>query len=236
MPRIKDITNERFGKLVVLAATSERKDDSVVWKCQCDCGNIAFINTHQLRHGTKSCGCLQKEIASKNRAKDITNQRFGKLTAIQPTSSRIHGSIVWKCKCDCGNEVYISAERLLSSNTKSCGCLHSLGNATIRKILTSLKYNFCAEYKVFIDNIRYSFDFAILDSNNKIKCFIEYDGILHYEQDNYHGWNTEENWTRTHKNDVIKNNWCIKNNYHLIRIPYTDLDKINEEYIKGLIE
>jgi len=33
MSRIKDITNERFGKLVVLEATSDRKDNSVVWKC-----------------------------------------------------------------------------------------------------------------------------------------------------------------------------------------------------------
>ena len=236
MRRIKDITNKRFGKLVVLEATPERKDNSVVWKCQCDCGNIAFVNTHQLRRGTKSCGCLQKEAASKNRTKNITNQRFGKLIALEPTNARKHGSIIWKCKCDCGNEIYVSAENLLSGNTKSCGCLHSLGNATIRKILESLNYNFCAEYKVFINNIRYSFDFAVLDLNNKIKCFIEYDGILHYEQDNYHGWNTPENWTKTHQNDTIKNNWCLENNYRLIRIPYTDFNKINKDYMKGLIE
>ena len=37
---------------------------------------------------------------------------------------------------------------------------------------------------------------------------MEYDGILHFSQDSYHGWNNEENWLKTKKNDEIKNQWC----------------------------
>ena len=37
------------------------------------------------------------------KAIDITNQKFGKLTAIQRAPSR-SGKTYWLCKCECGNE------------------------------------------------------------------------------------------------------------------------------------
>jgi len=60
------------------------------------------------------------------KALDLTNQRFGKLTVLYKTDKRKNGSIVWHCKCDCGNECDISAGNLTRTNkpTKSCGCLH----------------------------------------------------------------------------------------------------------------
>lgn len=30
---------------------------------------------------------------------------------------------MWWCKCECGNALAIEANKLLSGNTKSCGCL-----------------------------------------------------------------------------------------------------------------
>ena len=33
------------------------------------------------------------------------------------------GSILWRCRCDCGNEVLVEAAQLASGNRKSCGCL-----------------------------------------------------------------------------------------------------------------
>ena len=37
--------------------------------------------------------------------KDITGQRFGKLTALYPTEKRQGSNIIWKFRCDCGNLV-----------------------------------------------------------------------------------------------------------------------------------
>lgn len=34
----------------------------------------------------------------------------------------INGSIIWRCKCECGNECDISGPQLRSGRTKSCGC------------------------------------------------------------------------------------------------------------------
>ena len=54
---------------------------------------------------------------------DITGQKFNMLTAIKPTEKRCSEGILWLCKCDCGNECYVSAKSLRNGNTKSCGCL-----------------------------------------------------------------------------------------------------------------
>lgn len=44
--------------MVVIEKTNERSNRSVVWKCQCDCGNIIKVNGSNLRQGlTRSCGC-----------------------------------------------------------------------------------------------------------------------------------------------------------------------------------
>ncbi len=54
--------------------------------------------------------------------RDLTGQRFGLLTALYPTPQRIHGSVVWHCRCECGNEVDATSNNLTQGSTSSCGC------------------------------------------------------------------------------------------------------------------
>lgn len=57
-----DIRGQRFGKLIALAPTEERRNGSVVWQCQCDCGRECRYPLKTLRQGSaKSCGCLKGE-------------------------------------------------------------------------------------------------------------------------------------------------------------------------------
>lgn len=66
----KDLTGQKFGKLLVLEKTSIREDGRIVWKCQCDCGNIILVKSHDLLVDKKShCGCLT--IASRGEEKII---------------------------------------------------------------------------------------------------------------------------------------------------------------------
>ena len=116
---IKDLTGQRFGKLTVIKPTDERRNGYVMWECQCDCGNTTYVRASDLRaNHIQSCGCV-----SANKATDLTGQRFGKLTAIKPTDERRNRSVMWECKCDCGNTTYVRAIALRSGNTTSCGCL-----------------------------------------------------------------------------------------------------------------
>lgn len=56
MRPIKDLTGQRFGKLVAVQIQS--KSPRVKWLCACDCGNTAVVSRTNLERGTQSCGCV----------------------------------------------------------------------------------------------------------------------------------------------------------------------------------
>lgn len=51
------------------------------------------------------------------------NKRYGHLTVIAPTNKTYHGIKIYRCRCDCGNEIEVNTNRLHTGHTKSCGCL-----------------------------------------------------------------------------------------------------------------
>lgn len=54
---------------------------------------------------------------------DLKGKRFGKLLVLRETDNRAdEGSVVWQCKCDCGNIVEISSKKLVNGLSISCGC------------------------------------------------------------------------------------------------------------------
>ena len=55
--------------------------------------------------------------------KDLTDQRFGRLTVIGDSGQRNYGQVIWTCKCDCGNTANVPGRSLTRGATKSCGCL-----------------------------------------------------------------------------------------------------------------
>lgn len=59
----KNLTGKVFNKLTALEPTSKRgSDGSVIWKCQCECGNIHYASTNSLNTGAiSSCGCLRSK-------------------------------------------------------------------------------------------------------------------------------------------------------------------------------
>ena len=63
-----DLTNQTFGRLTVIKRVENGEYNHAMWLCKCDCSNDAYkvISSANLRNGTtQSCGCLQKELASK---------------------------------------------------------------------------------------------------------------------------------------------------------------------------
>lgn len=78
----KDLTGKTFGRLTVIKQAEDhvRKNGRIEsqWLCKCDCGNIIPVRTHSLTSGhTKSCGCLQKEIAKTTKKKYNTYDLTG---------------------------------------------------------------------------------------------------------------------------------------------------------------
>lgn len=65
MPPLKDLTGQRFGKLVVIRR-AENIHRKAAWLCKCDCGNEKVVQSWNLVKGcTKSCGCLTYEVDHK---------------------------------------------------------------------------------------------------------------------------------------------------------------------------
>ena len=65
------LIGKRFGRLVVLRDSGIRKKGcgDIVWECQCDCGNKAYVLTCNLfakKSFTVSCGCMRREKATKH--------------------------------------------------------------------------------------------------------------------------------------------------------------------------
>jgi len=58
----KDITGQKFGRLMVIRHVGRDKNNYALWECKCDCGNVIVTTGHNLRGGnTKSCGCSSRD-------------------------------------------------------------------------------------------------------------------------------------------------------------------------------
>ncbi len=110
--REPDIGSKRH-KLILLKIV--KNNNKKIAQCQCECGNICNILLGNFGF-TKSCGCV--------RGQNLINKKFGKLTVISKHHNN-KNQVIWLCKCECGNNIYVKTTRLNSKKTKSCGCLRN---------------------------------------------------------------------------------------------------------------
>lgn len=75
--KIVDVSGQRFGRLIAIKRNGTRYGRGA-WLCKCDCGNEKTIALQHLKNGTKSCGCLNKEIASERGRKSNIGERSRK--------------------------------------------------------------------------------------------------------------------------------------------------------------
>lgn len=228
----KQLLGKQFGRLTVIEETSKRKYGDIIWKCQCECGNIKEIMTRNLISGdTISCGCYHKEKWQQQITKDRVGQIYGKLTVLEKMDESSVGGWLWKCHCECGSIVQVSSASLESGHTISCGCVKSKGEEKISKILKDNNVIF-EKQKTFPNCYRKNscgkmrYDFYI---NNSF--LLEYDGIQHFENIKFFGGENEV--LDTQERDNFKNNWAKENNIPLKRIPYWELKNLTIDDIMG---
>jgi hypothetical protein len=53
---------------------------------------------------------------------DMTGHVYGRLTVLARAPRNGGTKIKWFCRCECGNEATVAANKLRSGHTKSCGC------------------------------------------------------------------------------------------------------------------
>jgi len=68
MSKTSDLTNQRFGRLIVLSEAARTGARDRTWRVRCDCGQERVARQTHLRSGrTKSCGCLRREASATNK-------------------------------------------------------------------------------------------------------------------------------------------------------------------------
>lgn len=220
----------RFGRLTVIKLLDKKIRNGRVYLCQCDCGNVCEKTAQSLRNdGTKSCGCLAKELSAKRLSersiKNLQGQRFGKLVVLEITEQRNNGAVVWKCKCDCGNIAYVSSKNLQYGDTQSCGCLKSKGELKIRQLLDEYGLQYQQEFS-FADlksdkGYPLKYDFYVNNS-----YLIEFDGEQHFHDNSLF---SHDDFDYRLNNDNKKTKYAKEHNIPLIRIPYTKLKTLKIE-------
>ncbi len=86
-----DAVGQVFGRLTVLDLQRTAAGPACV--CCCSCGALAWVRWHDLRRGTKSCGCLRAESLS---ARRLTHGA----TASTASSDERRTWSVWSCMKD----------------------------------------------------------------------------------------------------------------------------------------
>lgn len=76
----EDLTEMRFSKLEVLGWFGDKNGASKLYKCKCDCGNIAYVTRSDLYNGhTKSCGCYRLSILKSQGTHHMSKTRIYKI-------------------------------------------------------------------------------------------------------------------------------------------------------------
>lgn len=234
--RLKETTIKKYGHLIgnkingwtildIIPPDENRHNTFAL--CLCECGTIKEVKlSHITNERSKDCGCGRKEMLQETRTKNLVGQKFGKLLVIEMLEERNkNGRIIYRCKCDCGNEVNVLGNSLVMHQTLSCGCLVSYWNMYIGQLLKNNKIEYKSEYTVFINDTYYRYDFYLPQYN----LFIEYDGQQHFEPIRFRGMKIEDvnnSFKKIQEHDKIKNRYCEENNINLLRIPYWETKNI----------
>ena len=103
-----DLTGKTFGEWKVLGR------EGYLYRCQCSCGKIALIGSHDLVSGkTKSCG------HNYNKFHDLTGRTFGLWKVVKYAGQQKY---LCQCQCEKHTEALIRGQDLLRGSTTSCGC------------------------------------------------------------------------------------------------------------------
>ena len=177
------------------------------------CGGFRFISDEEFKERVEILGCGEYEVIG-----NYVSDKKGKV----------------KFKhIKCGHEFEMLASNFTSANQRCPNCCagKSKGELIIRDVLESLNVDFEEQYKFddCSDKQQLRFDFAIFKNGN-LEVLIEFDGIQHYR-----GWQKDkEDLKNIKRRDKIKDDYCLKNNLKLVRIPYFKMKKI-EEIIKEVV-
>ena len=197
-------------------------------KIMCDKGHIYETSFKVFKKGFRCPHCSNKAKYTLEKIEKYLNLFDYKLIS----DKYINANVPIKVMCPEGHIFEIRFSDFKNNNRRCPICNSSRGEQEVSFILNKLNIKFKREYK--FNDCKFKtylpFDFYLPNYN----CCIEFDGIQHHEIiGQFGGFN---GFVNTKIRDTIKTEYCKKNNIKLIRIPYWDIEKIEEIIIKQLIK
>ena len=143
----KDLSGQRFGKLLIIRRLGVDRNKKILWECVCDCGTTKSLRGNDLSsRKIASCGC-----SGKGKLNDLTGKRYGKLVVLRRFGEDRNKKVLWECACDCGVSKNQRGNDLESLKVSSCGCeqygvgeranayKHGMSQSKIRWVWSAMK-------------------------------------------------------------------------------------------------
>lgn len=125
----------RRGNLELVSDTGKHDCQNYsIYNWRCDCGNEVEYTIHRVDLlKFKMCEeCRQKDLWKQN----MTKEKIGMLTPIEPIGLDVSNCVIWKWRCDCGNIIertlsYVTHDLNHRNHVPNCGCINSFQPAKI---------------------------------------------------------------------------------------------------------
>ena len=233
--KLKEKCGDKFTPL------EEYKNTSTPIKFRCnECGNIIIKKPVYILqgHGCAICSNQQKHDTNwfKKQVKKLTGNEYTVLGEYIGNKKPI---LIKHNKCNTEYNA-LPKDFVYNGNYRCPYCSYlknrSKGEKEIEKVLKKYNIEYEVQSKEFKSKSskRYlSFDFKLYDENTGNPIFIEFDGAFHYKS-----FDNSEKSLREYnaklRNDKLKEKYCKKHGYTLIRIPFWEINRV-EEVIKKYI-
>lgn len=143
------IDGEKFGFLTVLdLVVSDHSSNGRKYKCVCVCGKEIIRTVSNLRSGgnRQSCGCKYSSYYEEEY--DLSEKSIGDLLVLKRLGThKSSKSVLYQCKCICGNIVELTSKAIQRRKIKNCGCKSIPGKkltgnlSSLHKLISSYKAN-----------------------------------------------------------------------------------------------
>jgi len=158
--------------------------------------------------------------------------RYGRLIVLEAAGRNKSGQYLWKCVCDCGNEIVTTSSSLSIGWTKSCGCFQKERNREVHtthgKTHTN-EYAMLMRAKVRAKEYGLAFDIGIEDVVIPEKCpLLGVDLVVGSREenenspsidriDNTKGYKKDNVWVISRRANSIKNNASLKELKNIVK-------------------
>jgi Zn finger protein HypA/HybF involved in hydrogenase expression len=214
--------SQKNPKIIVLG-NYENNHTKIDVKCK-ECGYEWQATPNSLLSGGGCGKCYGHMRRTTEEFQDELHKIYPTLTVI---GEYINKETPIECRCEiCGLSFTKIPHSMLRQRVgcPSCTNRKSKGEQVISRWLTEHNIEYITSYSISDckDINPLPFDFYLPNFN----MLIEYDGIQHYEVNEFFGG--EKGFNILNRHDEIKTQYCKDNKIELLRIPYWDFENINQ--------